>query len=105
MAERSSDWMEQAERDLQMAQVARAEGFFEWACFIAQQAAEKAIEAVYQKEGAIAWGHSNTDLLRGIEQRYSVPKDILTSARRLDRFYIPARYPDGFGEGKTSAFL
>jgi HEPN domain-containing protein len=105
MAERSADWMEQADRDLKMAHLARAEGFFEWVCFISQQASEKAIKAVYQKEGAVAWGHSNTDLLRGLEQKHPVPKEILISARKLDRFYIPSRYPDGFGEGKPADFF
>jgi len=63
MAERSADWMEQARRDLAMAGQARDTGFFEWACFISQQGAEKAIKAVYQRHGAVAWGHSVLDLL------------------------------------------
>jgi HEPN domain-containing protein len=39
MPERSTDWIEQSKRDLQMAVQAAASGFPEWACFIAQQAA------------------------------------------------------------------
>ena len=39
-------------------------GFHEWACFSAQQSAEKAVKAVFQKAGGDAWGHSVADLLR-----------------------------------------
>src|SRR5436305_3536911 len=41
MADRSGDWMAQAERDLDFARTAARDGFHEWACFVAQQAAEK----------------------------------------------------------------
>lgn len=44
--ERSRDWMDQAERDLQHARSDVDGGYYEWACFSAQQAAEKAVKAV-----------------------------------------------------------
>ena len=47
MADRSGDWMRQAEGDLEHAGLSACEGDYEWACFAAQQAAEKAIKAVY----------------------------------------------------------
>ena len=93
--------MEQATRDLQMAAHAATSGFPEWACFIAQQAAEKAIKAVYQKKGGVAWGHSVADLLQGLPVDCQVPAALLKLARNLDRWYIQARYPDGFPQGKT----
>lgn len=105
MPERSADRMEQAERDLLMAETARNNKFFEWACFISQQAAEKSIKAVYQKMGAVAWGHSTIDLLEGLSEKISVPEKILNSARNLDRFYVPARYPDGFERGKPADYF
>jgi HEPN domain-containing protein len=105
MAERSADWIRQAMRDLESARAQQTSGFFEWACFIAQQAAEKAAKAVYQKLGAEAWGHSTTDLLRGLQERLAVPKDLLDVARRLDRFYIPARYPNGWASGIPADYL
>ena len=52
MPERSKDWIKQAWRDLDSARAQMEDGFFEWSCFIAQQAAEKAIKAIYQKMGA-----------------------------------------------------
>ncbi|MBI4493722.1 MAG: HEPN domain-containing protein [Chloroflexi bacterium] len=33
-------------------------GFHDWACFSAQQAAEKTVKAVLQRLGAEAWGHA-----------------------------------------------
>ena len=36
MPERSLDWLRQAKRDLESARSQLKEGFFEWACFIAQ---------------------------------------------------------------------
>ena len=38
---------------------------YEWACFAAQQAAEKVIKAVFQKLGGEAWGHSRHRLVEG----------------------------------------
>jgi len=97
--------MGQARRDLAMAGQARDTGFFEWACFISLQAAEKAIMAVYQRSGAVALGHSVLDLLEGLRQRYEIPADLFRIARRLDRNYIPARYPDGFAVGKPADYF
>ena len=44
MAERSKDWFVQAERDLEQAKSSQKEGRHEWACFAAQQSAEKAVK-------------------------------------------------------------
>jgi len=46
MPERSRDRIKQAWRDLDSARVQMEDGFFEWSCFIAQQAAEKTIKAI-----------------------------------------------------------
>jgi HEPN domain-containing protein len=105
MPERSTDWMGQAKRDLEMAIQAMHAGFPEWACFIAQQAAEKAIKAVYQKKGGVAWGYSVADLLHGLEQEIAVPDDLSRPARNLDRWYVQARYPDGFPRGKPGDYV
>jgi len=57
MASRAEDWYKQARRDLQHARHALENEEFEWACFAAQQSAEKALRALYQTAGADAWGH------------------------------------------------
>ncbi|MBU1128129.1 MAG: HEPN domain-containing protein [Candidatus Omnitrophica bacterium] len=99
MAERSKDWMNQAKRDFQAAQEEEKKDFFEWACFIHQQAAEKAVKAVYQKLSAEAWGHSVFSLFKGLREKLEIDQDLLESAKLLDRFYISARYPNGWVEG------
>ncbi len=55
MPERSKNWIKQAERDLETAEELIKDGSFEWSCFVAQQAAGKAVKAVFQKLNAIAW--------------------------------------------------
>ena len=47
--ERSADWMDQARGDLQHARSDVEGTFYDWACFSAQQAAEKAVKALFQK--------------------------------------------------------
>ena len=58
VASRHGDWLKQGERDLAHARRSLEQGDYEWACFAAQQGAEKAVEAVFQKAGGMAWGHS-----------------------------------------------
>ncbi len=71
--ERSADWIEQARGVLQHARHDLAGAYFEWACFSAQQAAEKAVKAVFQKFGSEAWGHSVADLLQELGQSQTGP--------------------------------
>lgn len=93
---RPRDWFRQAELDLAAASNARAGGHFEWACFAAQQAAEKAVKAVHQAAGTEAWGHSVAALLGGL---HAVPLDVVDAAKALDKHYIPARYPNSHPAG------
>ncbi|MGC8791874.1 MAG: HEPN domain-containing protein [Bryobacteraceae bacterium] len=97
MPSRASDWMSQARRDLRHAQTAREAGDYEWACFAAQQAAEKAVKAVYQRMGGEACGHSVASLLAGLGP--CVPAGLLDKARELDKHYVPSRYPNSFPQG------
>lgn len=97
--ERSADWMEQARGDLEHAAHDLVGGFFDWACFSAQQSAEKAVKAVFQRVGVEAWGHSVADLLRELGQSQKVPGDLLDLALELDKAYIPTRYPNAHPSG------
>jgi HEPN domain-containing protein len=97
--ERSADWMDQALGDLEHARSDLERGFFDWACFSAQQAAEKAVKAVFQKMGAEAWGHSVADLLEELGRSQLVPEALRDIALELDKVYIPARYPDAHPSG------
>ena len=97
MVERSRDWMKQAERDLENAKYELDGGFYEWACFLSQQAAEKAIKAVFQKLGAEAFGHSVSDLLSSLPDK--APEELVEKAKELDKAYIPTRYPNSLPKG------
>jgi HEPN domain-containing protein len=97
--ERSSDWLAQARRDLEHARSDLDGNFYEWACFSAQQAAEKALKAVFQERGAVAWGHSVADLLRELKSTEPAATELMERALELDKSYIMARYPDAHPAG------
>lgn len=99
MAERARDWMAQAERDLAHAENDLASGFYEWSCFSAQQAAEKAIKALYQTRNQLAWGHSVRELFEGLRDELSVSEPLIEAGKSLDKYYILSRYPNGFPSG------
>jgi len=97
MGDRSKDWLMQAERDLDQAKSCRTEGRHEWACFAAQQSAEKAVKALHLFLGQEAWGHVVAKLLK--ELPIDVPEDLTDRAKVLDNFYVPTRYANGHPEG------
>ncbi len=97
--DRSSDWMAQAVRDQSHARYCASGGFYDWACFSAQQAAEKAVKAVLQRMGIEAWGHAVAQLLDAVESAHLVPAALRNAALELDKAYIPTRYPDAHPAG------
>ncbi|MCX7855414.1 MAG: HEPN domain-containing protein [Anaerolineae bacterium] len=99
MVQRAWDWFRQAERDLEQAEDSRRAGRHEWACFAAQQAAEKAVKALHLRYGQEAWGSVVARLLRELPPQVAVPAPLIEKARVLDGFYIPPRYPNSFAEG------
>ncbi|HID95441.1 MAG TPA: HEPN domain-containing protein [Candidatus Latescibacteria bacterium] len=98
MAARTGDWMRQAQSDLRHGEHSLELGDFEWACFAAQQAAEKALKAVHQERHQVVIGHSILRLIQELEEQ-EIDEGLLNAARRLDRLYIPTRYPNGFDQG------
>jgi HEPN domain-containing protein len=99
MPNRQRDWFNQAVRDLEQAEDSRRANRHEWACFAAQQAAEKAVKALHLHLGQEAWGHVVARLLRELPSAANVPAMLVEKARVLDGFYIPPRYPNGHPEG------
>ena len=93
------DWWLQAERDLAHARHALDDGDYEWSAFAAQQGAEKALKAIIMASGGEVWGHLTTRLAESVPVDEGVPPALLDAARRLDKHYIPSRYPNGFAEG------
>jgi HEPN domain-containing protein len=97
--ERSYDWLDQARGDLEHARSDLEREFFDWACFSAQQAAEKAVKAVCQKMHIEAWGHSVIDLLDALPESIAIPVELKEAALELDKAYIPTRYPNAHPSG------
>jgi HEPN domain-containing protein len=96
---RWKDWWDQGERDVRHAQHAIEDSDHEWAAFAAQQAAEKALKALIMTRGGEPWGHSVTGLAEALPRDIELPPDVIEAASRLDKHYIPARYPNGFASG------
>ena len=88
-------WHGQARYDLEAARASFAAGHHEWACFQAQQAAEKALKALLLRQGKRQFlSHSVHDLL-GEVLEFAQEFESVSAARRLDEYYIPTRYPNG----------
>ena len=105
MAERSRDWFRQAQADLRHARHALAGNHHDWACFAAQQAAEKAIKAVHAVRGQEAWGHSVTELLDALRpDERGIDDAMLDRGRALDKLYVPTRYPNGLPAGAPTDY-
>lgn len=99
MANRSNDWFRQALRDLEQARDSQASERHEWACFAAQQAAEKAVKALHLSRGQEAWGHVVAQLLSELPEGVQTPDGMIDKAHVLDGFYISPRYPNGHPQG------
>ncbi len=97
MANRARDWFAQAEKDVGLARLAAEHGRHEWACFAAQQAAEKSVKALHLFLGQEVWGHMVARLLGDLPS--APPQDIVERAMILDNDYVPSRYPNGHPEG------
>jgi HEPN domain-containing protein len=99
MPNRAQDWLAQARHDLDQARVSESVAHFDWACFAAQQGAEKGVKALHLFHGQEAWGHLVRRLLQELPDTIEIPAGLLDRARVLDAHYIPARYPNGHPEG------
>lgn len=97
MTSRAADWFEQALRDLEQAESSRRDARHEWACFAAQQAAERAVKAVHLALAQDARGHVMARLLT--ELPVNVPDGLIDKAKVLDGFYIPTRHANSHAEG------
>ena len=100
MANRSKDWLAQAVRDLEQAQASQGESRHEWACFAAQQSAEKVLKAyLYAQEVELVWGHSVRELCTTAATFDAAFEELGREVAPLDQYYIPTRYPNGLPGG------
>lgn len=90
-----SDWLRRARSDLALAKAPLPTGvFYEDLCFHAQQAAEKAVKAVYRAgRHHFRYTHDLAELLLGLTRLgVPVPEKVLEAADLTD-FAGHARYP------------
>jgi HEPN domain-containing protein len=89
-----NEWLRRARSNLARAKNRIPEACLEDLCFDAQQAAEKAIKAVFIHRGlAFPFTHDLARLLTRLRRPgFKIPK-YLGSAKRLTPFAVEARYP------------
>jgi len=99
-------WLLQAEADLSAARDSERSSHYEWACFQAQQSAEKALKSLLFIQGRTAViTHSIADLVE--EARAFAPDfgTLADEAKYLDTFYLATRYPNALaGERPPSQY-
>jgi HEPN domain-containing protein len=97
--DRSNDWLDQARGELAAARDLLAGGHWAWCCFTSQQAAEKALKGALERFRAGRAGHNLNELRQAVAAHLAVPLAIQEACARLNRLYIPTRYPDAFPSG------
>jgi len=97
--QRTEDWLREAEAELQVARDLLEHGHWSWCCFTCQQAAEKALKALGEHFRQDLFGHNLNLLLQGLQTFVSIPDEVRQACARLNRYYIPTRYPNAFDRG------
>ncbi len=89
-----SNWLAEAKADLRHAESSIKIGDYNWACFAAQQAAEKALKSlILHVIGEYPHGHDLVKLYRRVKEyvNLSINESLLA---RLSAYYTQARYPN-----------
>jgi HEPN domain-containing protein len=98
--EEAHRWLTQAGHDADAAALNAREGYAALACFLAQQAAEKALKAYLYGQGErLVVGHATYLLLKRCQTYENSFLELQDVCRRLDQYYIPTRYPNGLPGG------
>ena len=88
-------WLEEAEWNLENARILFENERYSTSAFQSQQASEKAVKSLLFFQNLNGWGHSISKLLLKYEEITGRKiKTILNEALKLDKHYIPTRYPD-----------
>lgn len=100
--QRAKDWLREAQAELHAAGTLFNEGHWAWCCFTCQQAAEKALKAILEQFRTPQFGHNLNLLCESVETRVAVHEPVRSACARLNRYYIPTRYPTAFDRGAPS---
>lgn len=105
-SEESKRWFIQAKDEFNDANDLRVRGRFYLALFHFQQATEKALKAYLYSlvpSEEVFFTHSIYELIQMAKEKDDVFESV-SSAARLDEYYIPTRYPNGLPGGIPSRF-
>jgi HEPN domain-containing protein len=100
-------WFQQAYYDLKATRWNIEGGFYDTACFLAQQAAEKALKSILYFTGSrrkALMTHSTVEMVRESGKKINSLTELINEARELDLHYIPSRYPNGIPSGYPHQF-
>jgi|SRR3989338_1198175 len=92
----AEEWVDRAESDLQYARAGEKEtAQHHITCFLCHQAVEKILKGLLVFSGEIPPKTHHVGLLISkVSAMYPALGALQTEIRRLDKYYIPARYPD-----------
>ena len=100
-------WFQQASYDLKATSWNIQGGFYDTACFLAQQAGKKALKSILYYLGARRTAlltHSLLEMVQKAGEKAKVLESLMEEARELDLHYIPSRYPNGLPSGYPHQF-
>jgi HEPN domain-containing protein len=100
-------WFRQASHDLRAVRWNIEGRFFDTACFLAQQSAEKALKSLLYYLGlrrSALLTHSLVEMVQEAAPRLPRLAEAHGDARDLDLHYIPSRYPNGLPGGYPHRF-
>lgn len=100
-------WFQQASYDLQAVRWNMEGRFYDTACFLAQQAGEKALKSLLYYLGArrvALLTHSLLEMVQEAAKKVKALERLFEEARELDLHYIPSRYPNGLPSGYPHQF-
>lgn len=88
-------WSRQAEYDLKEAERCLEDESFAYACFFAEQAAQKSLKSFLIARGRRQVNiHAIGELLKEAAKFDGLFNNLVSLGQRLDRYYLASRYPD-----------
>lgn len=103
--DRSKDWLTQAEHILEQAKWSLKGNFYDGVCFLAQQSSEMGVKALCLHFKLECWGHAISRLVNILKDDLPIPDNIIFLSKKLDKYYIPTRYPNGFEIGAPKDYF
>jgi len=100
------EWLARAKGNLTLAKLEKPEGaFWEDLCFNAQQAAEKAVKAVFQHKGILfRYIHDLEELITDLERHGVEIPDKVKEAAKLTQYALELRYPGHSEQGTEEEY-